>query len=107
MLQYFAEGKPDGPLARQLDRRLEEAKVNVKWRAEFMTLEMELIGREKVGHKLGLAEGIEIGTARGTKNGALQNARETAKRMLDANMPLIQIAQFTGLKIEEIENLSK
>ena len=107
VLQYFAEGKPDGPLARQLDRRLEEAKVNVKWRAEFMTLEMELIGREKVGlekgRQLGLNEGIEIGTSRGES----KNARETAKRMLDANMPLIQIAQFTGLKIEEIENLSK
>ena len=62
-----------------------------------MTLEMELIGREKVGlekgHQLGLNEGITI------------EKEETAKRMLAANMSIPQIAQFTGLKIEEIENL--
>ena len=111
VLQYFAEGKPEGQLAKQLDRKLEEAKVNVKWRAEYMTLEMELIGREKVGlekgHQLGLNEGIEIGTARGIARGEEKKAQETAKRMLAANMPIPQIAQFTGLKIEEIETLNR
>ena len=44
-------------------------------------------------HGVIIAEGITI------------EKEETAKRMLAANMSIPQIAQFTGLKIEEIENL--
>lgn len=97
VLQYFAEGKPQSPLTIKMDKRLSDAKVNTKWRAEYMTLEMELIGREKVG----LEKGIKIGS----QEGARKNAEETAKRMLAENMPLPKIAQFTGLSIDEIETL--
>ena len=41
----------------------------------------------------------------GIKQGAKQNAIETAKKMLDKNKPIEEIEEFTGLSQEEIEEL--
>jgi hypothetical protein len=37
--------------------------------------------------------------------GAIKKSEEIAKKMLDANMPMEKIAQFTGLSEKTIRNL--
>ena len=100
VLQYLAEGKAQSTLAARLNKKLKEAKVNVKWRAEYMTLEMELIGREKVGRKIGLEEGIAIGTEQGEHAKAVA----VAKNLIKMGLSVQQVSEATGLSVDEINN---
>ena len=51
--------------------------------------------------RLGLAKGLLKAKTKGARNVAIEVAREMKK----SNMPTDQIAKFTKLSIEEIENL--
>ena len=65
------------------------------------------------GFSLGRNEGISIGEERGRNEGislgitqgAYQKAVETAKKFLSMGLSLEQVADGTGLSIEEIEKL--
>jgi len=52
-----------------------------------------------------LAEGIKKGEAIGIEKGTKQKAIETAKKMLLKNVSIEDISEFTGLSVEEIEQL--
>jgi len=56
---------------------------------------------QRLGHDRGLKEGLKEGIAQGQ----LQNAIETALKFKNMGLPLEQIAEGTGLTIEEIEKL--
>ncbi len=58
------------------------------------------------GIEKGRAEGIEKGKAEGKAEGELNKSRNIAKNLLKMNMSLEQIAQATGLSIEEIQTLT-
>ncbi|MDU5333040.1 hypothetical protein [Enterococcus sp.] len=49
----------------------------------------------------------ELSTAReeGIEEGLLKEKRTIARKMLMANLPFEQIAEFTGLSLDEIKNL--
>lgn len=53
----------------------------------------------------GLEQGIEQGIKQGIERGREKNKLENAKRMKDKGYPLEEIADITGLSIEEIEKL--
>ncbi len=55
----------------------------------------------------GLAQGIEQGIAQGMKQGLEKAKCETAIQMLADNIPVSQIAKWTGLSVSEIEALGK
>ena len=59
----------------------------------------------------GLEEGIALGEARGEKRGLLAGERkkaiETAKKMLEENIPAETIAKCTGLSLAEVNKLNK
>ncbi len=64
-------------------------------------------GREE-GEKRGEKRGLEKGEKRGLEKGRKENAVKTAKKLLAmAVLPPDQIAQATGLDIEEIQNLRR
>ena len=50
-------------------------------------------------------EGISIGLSQGISQGAYQKAVETAKKFLSMGLSVEQVADGTGLSIEEIEKL--
>jgi len=52
---------------------------------------------ERTAKKEGKREGLKIGME--------NNAKETAKRMLDDGLPVESISKYTGLPIEEIKKL--
>ena len=61
--------------------------------------------------RAGLKEGIALGEARGEKRGLIAGERkkaiETAKKLLEKNIPAEIIAECTGLSLEEVNNLKK
>ena len=105
VLHYFAEGRSETPLAEQLNRKLADAKINERWRAEYMTLEMELIAREKAGVEKGRQEGLQQGMQKGLQQGKQENALAVARNMKNLNMAADVIVKVTGLSPEEIEKL--
>ena len=64
---------------------------------------------EEYGFSLGRNEGIAIGEERGISlgitQGAYQKAVETAKKFLSMGLSVEQVADGTGLSVEEIEKL--
>ena len=57
------------------------------------------------GIKQGIERGIEQGIERGFADGSYQNKLETAKNLIAMNLPIENIAQATGLSIEEVKAL--
>ena len=55
--------------------------------------------------EIAFAEGIEQGIERGFADGSYQNKLETAKNLIAMNLPIENIAQATGLSIEEVKAL--
>ncbi len=78
-------------------------RISAKLRKE-MREEVREEGREE-GIAIGRAEGRAEGIAEGIAEGEKYTQIETAKRMMDANFSSELIAEFTGLSIDEIENL--
>ena len=78
-----------------------------KEEAERIGLEKGLVeGLEKglaEGLEKGLAEGREKGLAEGRAEGRVEAQLEVARKMLAAGMPVEQIAEFTGLSVEELQ----
>ena len=59
---------------------------------------------EKYGEKL-KKEAMQEGVKKGVQKGMHRKAIQTARALLEENMPLEKISQITGLSIEEIETL--
>ncbi|MGP1439226.1 MAG: Rpn family recombination-promoting nuclease/putative transposase [Treponema sp.] len=59
-----------------------------------------LLGIEK-----GMQKGIQKGIQRGIQKGKMEGISETAKKLIAMNLSIEQIAQATGLSIEEISKL--
>ena len=59
--------------------------------------------------KAGLREGMALGEAKGEKKGRLAGERnakfETAKKMLENEIPIDLITECTGLSLEEVKRL--
>ena len=57
------------------------------------------------GMKKGIKEGRAIGCAEGRAEGRAERALEIARKMKNAGRPLGEIAEFTGLSVETIEQM--
>jgi predicted transposase/invertase (TIGR01784 family) len=55
--------------------------------------------------KQGFEKGFKIGMRASEKKGARQKALEVARKLKKAGFSIVQIAEFTGLPIKEIEEL--
>ena len=66
--------------------------------------EAELLG-EKRGIAIGEKRGIAIGEKRGEERGEKRGKLETARAMLK-ELPIDQVARFTGLSREELQSLA-
>ena len=66
--------------------------------------EAELLGEKRgiaIGEKRGEKRGIAIGEKRGEERGKLETARAMLKEL-----PIDQVARFTGLSREELQSLA-
>lgn len=62
---------------------------------------------DQYNFRRGLKEGYTSGINDGISQGSQQAKIETAKNFLDMGISIEQIAQGTGLSIEEIKSLAK
>ena len=115
MLQYinnpgaYPVQKSKVELIHQIETAVEEANQDEEWRRMYMTWqirqrEAELLG-EKRGIAIGEKRGIAIGEKRGIAIGEKRGKLETARAML-RELPMDQVARFTGLSREELQSLA-
>ena len=57
-------------------------------------------------HKEGMKEGLEKGLKKGIEIGREAGAKAIARKMLDDQVPVERIAEWTNLSIEEVKALS-
>ena len=104
-LGYLCNGKPSDNFTENLEQRVERLKINEIFRSDYMMDALPLHDARRAG----LKEGIALGEARGEKRGLLTGERnakfETAKKMLEKNIPTEIIAECTGLSLEKVNKL--
>ena len=70
-----------------------------------MTWQIRQREAELLGEKRGIAIGKELGEKRGITIGEKRGKLETARAMLK-ELPIDQVARFTGLSREELQSLA-
>ena len=63
--------------------------------------------RYEEGREAGLQEGKQVGPQEGKVAGKLEGFIETAKKLLQINMPVALITDITGLSAEQLNKLAK
>lgn len=98
-LRYIAEGIPCDSFTRKLEDAVEEARVHIHWRQEYMTfLEQLEIEREE-----GRAEGREEGRAEGREEGRAEERVNTEREKQRADAAESELQRLR----EEIAELRK
>ena len=88
-------------MAENLYRRATKEEREAAWAESRLFYEIQEATNRDVARQEGLAEGL----AEGEKLGKAQERREIAKNLLAKKMPLLEIAEITGLTVREIEEL--
>ena len=96
-LGYLCIGKPSDYLTEDIDRRVERLKINEIFRSDYMMDALPLYDARQAG----LREGMEKGLLAGERKKAI----ETAKKMLENEIPIDLITKCTGLSLEEVKIL--
>ena len=114
-LQYICNQKPVDDFTEKLSSIVEKIKKHEVNRKEYQS--MNLHDRDnfrrglKEGIEQGISQGISQGIAQGLQQGisqgTQQKAIETAKNFISMGLSIEQVAQGTGLSIEEIQALAK
>ena len=117
LLEFISTGKSETPLTNKICKELKRVQGNEEWRAEYMTWEMLKqdtydsgfsAGEEygiAIGEKRGILLGRNEGISLGITQGEHKKAVETARKFLSMGLSIEQVANGTGLSIEEIEKL--
>lgn len=94
LLDFIDGEKPGDDFTRDLDIAVKNARLNTKWRVEYMNLQLAF--QEKY------REGLKVGE----KRGELAEKKETARRMLsDGKLSIEEVSLYSGLSVEEIKDL--
>ena len=114
---YIRKGKTDGSLAKTIDNKIAGIKENIEVRGKYMTYTTRIAeakseafedgfsAGEEHGIAIGEERGITIGRSEGISLGIAQAKLETAKKFLSMGLSVEQVANGTGLSVEEIEKL--
>ena len=68
LLDYFDGREPESKLARDMQKKVFEARGNDQWRREYMSYQMELDRQYRNGREEGIKEGMEKGSELATEN---------------------------------------
>ena len=105
-LKYIKTKIPTNDFTKRLNNLVEESKINNKFRNDYLAMNLHDRDIRRValaeGKQIGLQEGLE----QGLTQGAEQKAIETAKNMIQKNIPLETIAECTSLSLEKVKELA-
>ena len=101
LLDYFDGREPESQLAKDIDRKVFEARNNKQWRREYMSLQMEM----NLKYREGLKAGEEKGRALGQSEGKI----ETQKNINRLNKILLSEKRYDDLEksAQDIEYQNK
>ena len=97
-LDFINGKKTDDPFIKELEKALEAAKKNRKWRHEYMTLLM----RDRENLEKGMEQGMEKGMEQGMEKGMEQGIRSMVAVLKELGVP----TQTIRAKIQEQFDLS-
>ena len=81
LLDYFDGREPESQLAKDIDRKVFEARNNKQWRREYMSYQMELNQQYKNGRAEGIEQGMKQGVQQATEDiNKLNNILIAAKK---------------------------
>jgi len=98
-LGYLCNGKPSDNFTENLEQRVERLKINEIFRSAYMMEALPLHDARRAGLKEGRLEGLA--------EGARKKAIDTAKKLLEENIPAETIAKCTGLPLEKVNKLNQ
>ena len=98
-LDYVAGKKAEDPYIDKLDEAVKKAKLNRKWRREYMTLFMRDQENLRQGIEKGLAQGREEGLAEG-RNSMIINVLKNIKN-------IEQAASILSLPVDLVEKVAR
>ena len=102
-LQYVKTGKVTTAYTGRIEQMIQTVKRNEQLRKEYHILPAVLMDAFDEGEARGKSLGLAEGEARGRSEGSRQKALETAKNLLQFGLSREKIAQATGLTTAEVE----
>ena len=110
-LEYINTRTPTDDFTKKLSHLVEEAKLNNIFRDKYLTMNIhdQDITKEayEEGLSAGLQQGLQQGIQQGEARGLQQGKYETARNMLNRNLPIEIVCECTGLSKDVIENIKK
>ena len=124
LIDYIRESKkenPKAPLEQAINKALQNGVLSEYLKRKSTEIKNMLIAeysyetdikvQRREAYREGLAEGIEQGISQGIEQGieqgAEQKAIETAKNMIQKNIPLETIAECTALPLKKVQELKQ
>ena len=106
-LKYIDNRIPTDEFTKELSRLVKEAKINNKFRNDYLAMNLHDRDIKEQAFNEGLSSGIQRGIIQGILEGEHKKALETARNMLLKSIPKNIVADCTGLSLEIIEQLVK
>ncbi len=107
-MKLVTSNESTSAFADKVSKLVEDAKHNTQWRKQFMDFKHYMSQSFNQGKEVGLQEGIQQGLQQGVQQGAQQKVLENARSFLAMKvLSPEQIAQGTGLPLEQILELQK
>ena len=110
-LEYINTRTPTDDFTKKLSHLVEEAKLNNIFRDKYLTMNIhdQDITKEayEEGLSAGLQQGLQQGIQQGEERGLQQGKYETARNMLNRNLPIEIVCECTGLSKDVIEKIKK
>ena len=101
ILEYIIDKKSTSDFTERLDDLVELTKINELFRSDYMAWGLAEFDAEQRGYKEGVSDGISQGISQGEHKAKI----ETAKKFLTMGTSIEQVAQGTGLSVDEIQKL--
>jgi predicted transposase/invertase (TIGR01784 family) len=104
-LQYVYTNDPgEDDFSKRLSKMVERIKNEDKFRREYAAMNLHDRDIQRAAKREGIAEGISVGIKQGTQQKAIENAMNFLRMKV---LTMEQIAQGTGLSVEEVNKLAK
>ena len=104
-LEYIDNRVPTDDFTKELSHLVEEAKINNKFRNDYLAMNLHDRDIKEQAFNEGLSSGIQQGISQGILEGEHKKALETARNMLAFGDSIEKVSVITGLSVEEIEKL--
>ena len=98
--------KASTDFSRKLKENVKFAKLNSNWEDEYMFFSDYLEECKEAAERAGMKKGLEKGLAEGREKGVYEKSIESARNMLNDNLPEEKVSQYSGLSLDEVRKLA-